>query len=97
MAELPIRIGRRQAFFTMVNGKGKEVELIAIVPREARFVEAGFRQLHELLESLQHFVLIAPAGRMDAPYGFHFCQGFKRIVIAHGLLGMPQLSHFLFH
>ena len=67
----------------MVNGKGNKVKLVAIVPWEAGLVKAGFRQLHELLKRCQHFVLIAPAGRVDAPYGSHFCKVFIRIVVAH--------------
>ncbi len=67
----------------MVNGKGNKVELVAIVPWEAGFVKAGFRQLHELLKHCQHFVLVAPAGRVDAPYGTYFRKRFKRIVVAH--------------
>ena len=81
----------------MVNGKGKEVELIAIVPREAVLVKAGLRKLHELLERCQHFVLVAPAGRVDAPYGTHFRDGFKRIVVAHGFSSKLQHSCLIPH
>lgn len=34
----------------MVNGKEKEVHLIAIVPGKALLVKAGLGQLHELFE-----------------------------------------------
>ena len=81
----------------MVNGKGKEVELVAIVPWEAGLVKAGLRKLHELLERCQHFVLVAPAGRVDAPYRAHFRDGFKRIVVAHGLSSKLQHSRLIPH
>ena len=81
----------------MVNGKGKEVELVAIVPRKAVLVITGLGQLHELLERCEHFVLVAPAGRVDAPYGTHFRDGFKRIVVAHGFSGKLQHSRLIPH
>ena len=81
----------------MVNGKRKEVELVAIVPRKAVLVITGLGQLHELLERCQHFVLVAPAGRVDAPYGTNFRDGLKRIVVAHGFSGKLQHSCLIPH
>lgn len=56
----------------MVNGKEKKVKLVTIVPGEAGLVKAGPWQLHELLEHCYHLALVAPARRVDAPYGAHF-------------------------
>ena len=81
----------------MVNGKGNEVYLIAIVLREAGFVETSSGQLHELFKRCQYFVLIAPAGRVDAPYGTHFRDSFKRIVVAHSSSSGLQHSGFILH